>query len=50
VTVERKLSTSSLKREKMRDSFFDDPFFKDTWMDIEKSHKNHIEESRKIFE
>jgi len=61
VNVEKKVSTSSLKNERknqihslvpltMRDSFFDDPFFKDTWMDIEISHKNFFEESRKLFE
>jgi len=60
VNVERNLSNSFLKREKnnqtqfmvpmtMRDSFFNDPFFKDTWMDIEKSHKNYFEESRKCL-
>jgi len=61
VNVNRKSSTSSLMNDKnnqtksmvpmtMRDSFFNDPFFKDTWMDIEKSHKNFFEESRKMFE
>merc|ERR1712236_79188 len=61
LNVEKKVSNSSLKNERknqmhslvpmtMRDSFFDDPFFKDTWMDIEKSHKNFFEESRKMFE
>merc|ERR1712228_557003 len=61
VNIEKKVSNSSLKDERknqmhslvpmtMRDSFFDDPFFKDTWMDIEKSHKNFFEESRKMFE
>jgi len=34
----------------MRDSFFDDPFFKDTWLDIETSQKNFFEQSRKRFE
>merc|ERR1712168_1300675 len=34
----------------MRDSFFDDPFFKDTWLDIENSQKNFFEKSRKRFE
>ena len=29
----------------MRDSFFEDPFFKDNWMDIETSQKNFFEES-----
>merc|ERR1712083_458661 len=48
VNVTRKLSNSSLMNDKndqtksmvpmtMRDSFFNDPFFKDTWMDFEKS-------------
>merc|ERR1719369_1437469 len=61
VNVTRKSSNSSLMNDKndqtksmvpmtMRDSFFNDPFFKDTWMDIEKSHKNFFEESRKMFE
>merc|ERR1712029_1078122 len=61
VNVNRKSSTSSLMNDRnnqtksmvpmtMRDSFFNDPFFKDTWMDIEKSHKNFFEESRKMFE
>merc|ERR1712168_498209 len=34
----------------MRDSFFDDPFFKDTWLDIENSQKNFFEKSRKRFQ
>merc|ERR1719320_1431314 len=34
----------------MRNSFFDDPFFKDTWMDIETSQKYFFEKSRKRFE
>jgi len=34
----------------MRDSFFNDPFFKDTWLDIETSQKNFFEQSRKRFE
>merc|ERR1712088_1162480 len=34
----------------MRNSFFDDPFFKDTWLDIETSQKNFFEKSRKRFE
>merc|ERR1712126_621440 len=34
----------------MRDSFFDDPFFKDTWLDIETSQKNFFEQSRKRFD
>merc|ERR1739844_512609 len=34
----------------MRDSFFEDPFFKDNWLDIETSQKTFIEKSRKLFE
>merc|ERR1712106_954627 len=34
----------------MRDSFFDDPFFKDTWMDIESSQREFFEKSRARFE
>jgi len=45
-TKERK----SLIPMTMRESFFDDPFFKDTWTDIETSQKNFFEESRKRFE
>jgi len=59
MNVEHK--TSSSKKEEatqnkslipmtMRDSFFDDPFFKDTWLDIETSQKNFFEKSRKRFE
>merc|ERR1712002_537058 len=59
MNVEHK--TSSTKKEEatqnkslipmtMRDSFFDDPFFKDTWMDIETSQKDFFEKSRKRFE
>merc|ERR1712168_713256 len=59
MNVEHK--TSSTKKEEatqnkslipmtMRDSFFDDPFFKDTWLDIESSQKNFFEKSRKRFE
>merc|ERR1711915_222282 len=61
MNVTRKSSISSLMNDKndetksmvpmtMRDSFFNDPFFKDTLIDIEKSHKNFLEESRKMFD
>merc|ERR1712203_922896 len=57
--MERKISSpkkeeatqnKSLIPMTMRDSFFDDPFFKDTWLDIETSQKNFFEKSRKRFE
>merc|ERR1712002_292634 len=53
MNVEHKSSSSknqSLIPMTMRDSFFDDPFFKDTWMDIETSQKDFFEKSRKRFE
>jgi len=57
MNVERKTSAenrnkimSSLVPITSRDSFFDDPFFKDTWLDIETSQKNFFETSRKFFE
>merc|ERR1712008_29996 len=42
--------SNSLIPMNMRDSFFDDPFFKDTWMDIESSQRNFFEKSRDRFE
>merc|ERR1712123_129808 len=47
--VEAKLARSLIPMT-MRDSFFDDPFFKDTWMDIESSQRNFFEKSRDRFE
>eukprot|EP00092_Neocalanus_flemingeri_P022281 GFUD01024161.1.p1 GENE.GFUD01024161.1~~GFUD01024161.1.p1 ORF type:complete len:418 (-),score=148.52 GFUD01024161.1:51-1304(-) len=49
-TKENGKSSESLVPLTMRDSFFDDPFFKDTWLDIESSQKNFMEKSRKRFE
>eukprot|EP00091_Calanus_sinicus_P015357 TRINITY_DN334_c0_g1_i8.p1 TRINITY_DN334_c0_g1~~TRINITY_DN334_c0_g1_i8.p1 ORF type:complete len:365 (+),score=140.86 TRINITY_DN334_c0_g1_i8:25-1095(+) len=47
---EKAKASESLIPFTMRDSFFEDPFFKDNWMDIEKSQKNFFENSRKRFE
>merc|ERR1712038_1984576 len=47
---EEATQTKSLIPMTMRDSFFDDPFFKDTWLDIETAQKNFFEKSRKRFE
>jgi len=44
------LNNNSVVPTTLRNSFFDDPFFKDTWIDIQSSHKNFFEESRKRFE
>merc|ERR1712106_819153 len=46
---EAKLSRSLIPMT-MRDSFFDDPFFKDTWVDIESSQRSFFEKSRARFE
>jgi len=48
--TEETKQTKSLIPMTLRESFFDDPFFKDTWTDIETSQKNFFEESRKRFE
>jgi len=57
MNVERKTSVenrhksmTSLVPITSRDLFFDDPFFKDTWLDIETSQKNFLETSKKFFE
>ena len=34
----------------MRNSFFDDPFFKDTWIDIESSQRNFFVQSGERFQ
>merc|ERR1711892_143014 len=39
--VEAKLARSLIPMT-MRDSFFDDPFFKDTWVDIESSQRSFL--------
>jgi len=58
MNVEHKTSVGSKATTKsqslipmtMRDSFFDDPFFKDNWLDIENSQKTFFESSKKRFE
>ena len=42
--------SSSMIPTTMRKSFSEDPFFKDTWDELEKSQKNFFESSRKQFE
>merc|ERR1711892_516228 len=58
MNVEHKKSSAKIEEGKlskslipmtMRDSFFDDPFFKDTWMDIESSQRDFFEKSRARF-
>jgi HSP20 family molecular chaperone IbpA len=59
LNVEHKTSSANQEKTKaseslipftMRNSFFEDPFFKDNWMDIETSQKHFFDESRKRFE
>merc|ERR1719508_54644 len=49
-TKEKATSSESLIPMTMRDSFFDDPIFKDTRLDVETSQKDFFEKSRKSFE
>merc|ERR1711892_23546 len=49
-TNEKASSSESLIPMTMRDSFFDDPIFKDTRLDIESSQKNFFEKYQKHFE
>merc|ERR1711892_632142 len=49
-TNEKASSSESLIPMTMRDSFFDDPIFKDTRLDIESSQKNFLEKYQKHFE
>merc|ERR1711992_252379 len=39
-SVENKTKTSSLVPMNLRESFFDDPFFKDNWLDIQQSQRD----------
>merc|ERR1712142_1225689 len=50
VRKEDTTQSKSLIPMTMRNSFFNDPFFKDTWLDIETSQKNFFEQSKKRFE
>merc|ERR1712062_745477 len=46
---ERKTKSSSLVPMNLRDSFFDDPFFQDNWLDIQKSQKNFFSKAEEEF-
>merc|ERR1712061_547933 len=40
---------SSIVPMNLRDSFFDDPFFQDNWMDIQQSQKNFFSKAQEQF-
>merc|ERR1712012_552023 len=57
-TVERKSSTGSDKKTQqsssivpmnLRNTFFDDPFFQDNWLDIQQSQKNFFSQAEEEF-
>lgn len=45
----KKTKTSSLVPMNLRDSFFDDPFFHDNWMDIQESQKSFFSKAEEAF-
>merc|ERR1712209_165663 len=58
INVERKSSTGSDKKSQqsssivpmnLRNTFFDDPFFQDNWLDIQQSQKNFFSQAEEEF-
>merc|ERR1719471_904205 len=58
INVERKSSTGSDKKTQhsssivpmnLRNTFFDDPFFQDNWLDIQQSQKNFFSQAEEEF-
>jgi len=43
------MSSGSIVPMNLRDSFFDDPFFQDNWMDIQQSQKNFFSKAQEQF-
>merc|ERR1719341_2199887 len=41
--------TTSMVPMNLRDSFFDDPFFQDNWLDIQKTQKNFFTQAQEQF-
>merc|ERR1711974_346869 len=48
-SVENKTKTTSLVPMNLRESFFDDPFFKDNWLDIQKSQNDFFSKAEERF-
>merc|ERR1711988_696532 len=47
--TEKKLSTNSMEPMNLRDTFFDDPFFKDSWLDIQQSQRSFFSKAQQQF-
>merc|ERR1719228_1153751 len=47
--TENKTKTTSLVPMNLRESFFDDPFFKDNWLDIQQSQKDFFSKAEERF-
>merc|ERR1712061_447562 len=45
----KKPKTTSMVPMNLRDSFFDDPFFQDNWLDIQKTQKNFFTQAQEQF-
>merc|ERR1719323_426091 len=48
-TAENKNKTTSLVPMNLRESFFDDPFFKDNWLDIQQSQRDFFSKAEERF-
>merc|ERR1711963_217317 len=48
-SAEHKNKTTSLVPMNLRESFFDDPFFKDNWLDIQQSQKDFFSKAEERF-
>merc|ERR1712018_608480 len=48
-SVENKTRTTSLVPMNLRESFFDDPFFKDNWLDIQQSQRDFFSKAEERF-
>merc|ERR1712066_366666 len=48
-SVENRNKTTSLVPMNLRESFFDDPFFKDNWLDIQQSQKDFFSKAEERF-
>jgi len=46
---EKSKKTTSMVPMNLRDSFFDDPFFQDNWLDIQKTQKNFFTQAQEQF-
>merc|ERR1712098_603713 len=47
---EKKAKSASIVPMNLRDSFFDDPFFQDNWLDIKQSQKDFFSKAQEEFQ